>query len=242
MPHDPLERATGPRAKAPSVALAIMAKSPAPGQVKTRLSPPLTPAEAAELARAFLLDKIAQVSRLPGVEQFLAFTPPDASEEFRAITGGTYVLIRQAGADLGERLSRVSDRLLATALPAAVIVGTDSPTLSDRCILEAIDVLALGRADVVLGPVEDGGYYLIGLRRPSPFLFRDITWSTPRVLRDTLARAQTVGLRVHLLPVWYDVDTETDLRRLARDLAAAPEIAPQTARCICALRSLDSTG
>jgi len=219
-----------------------MAKLPVPGQVKTRLSPPLTPAEAADLARAFLLDKIAQVSRLPGVERFMAFSPPDASAEFRAITGGKYGLIRQAGADLGERLSGLSERLLATALPAAAIVGTDSPTLSDDCILEAVDILASGRADVVLGPVEDGGYYLIGLRTPSPFLFRDITWSTPHVLRDTLARAETAGCRVHLLPVWYDVDTETDLRRLARDLAVAPESAPQTARCIHALRSLGSTG
>jgi uncharacterized protein len=259
MPNNPLERPTdirahaeptpataafpaGPRAEAPSVALAIMAKFPAPGRVKTRLSPPLTPAEAADLALAFLLDKIAQVSRLPGVERFMAFTPPDASAEFRTITGGTYGMIRQAGADLGERLSGVSERLLATVLPAAAIVGTDSPTLSDDCILEAVDVLAFSRADVVLGPAEDGGYYLIGLRRPSPFLFRDIAWGTPLVLRDTLARAETAGLRVHLLPAWYDVDTDTDLRRLARELAATPEFAPHTARCIRALRSLASTG
>jgi hypothetical protein len=229
-------------AAATHMALAILAKYPAPGQVKTRLSPPLAPAQAADLARAFLLDKVAQVRRISGVARVLAFAPPEAAAAFQSLTGDACVLIPQDGADLGERLSRLSERLFSAAAPAVAIIGTDSPTLRDDSLREARDALTGPHADVVLGPTEDGGYYLIGLRRPAPALFRGIPWSTERVLRATRARARAAGLRVHLLPVWYDVDTEADLRRLIRDLSSAPDAAPRTADALRALRLLDAGG
>lgn len=210
------------------LALAVMAKRPQAGEVKTRLCPPLTPEEAAELAQRFLLDKLDQVRRLPGLERFLAFSPPDAETFYRSQAGGAFSLLPQRGADLGERLSDLSERLLIAGHPAVMIIGTDSPTLPDSVLQEAHTVLAQNRADVVLGPTEDGGYYLIGLRQPKRDLFCGIAWSTDAVLRQTVARADAVGLRTHLLPSWYDVDVASDLRRLARDVADERTSAPWT--------------
>jgi len=201
------------------VALAIMAKRPQAGEVKTRLCPPLTPEEAAELALRFLLDKLDQVCRLAGIDRFIAFSPPDAEAFFANQTGGAFSLLPQRGNDLGERLADLADRLLGDGFGVVTIIGTDSPTLPDAVLVEAHEVLTRDQADVVLGPTDDGGYYLIGLRRPSRVLFRGIAWSTDTVLSQTVANAGMAGLRTHLLPAWYDVDVESDLHRLARDLA-----------------------
>jgi len=223
------------RAKAritPPVAVAVMSKRPVAGQVKTRLSPPLSPNEAAHLSHCFLLDKLEQVQRLPGVARFVAFAPPEAADFFEPLAGGAFALIPQAGSDLGARLAGVSERLFAAHFLAAVIIGTDSPTLPDDYLSEAIDVLGRNRSDVVLGPAEDGGYYLVGLRGPAPSLFQGVTWSTDAVLRETLDRVSTAGLRSHLLPPWFDVDTEPGLRRLARDLACDRTPARHTRECL----------
>ncbi|MBP1777257.1 MAG: uncharacterized protein H6Q86_3267, partial [candidate division NC10 bacterium] len=201
------------------LALAVMAKRPQAGKVKTRLCPPLTPEEAAQLAHCFLLDKLEQIRRFPSVARFVAFSPPDAEDFFHAQAGEAFSLLPQRGVDLGERLSDLSARLLGAGFTAVMIIGTDSPTLPDAALQEAHAVLTRDRADVVLGPVDDGGYYLIGLRRPSEVLFQGIAWSTDTVLLQTVARAGRAALRTHLLPKWFDVDGEPDLRRLVRDLA-----------------------
>ena len=219
------------------LALTVMAKRPQAGEVKTRLCPPLTPEEAAKLAGCFLLDKLDQVGRLPGVARFVAFSPPDAEDFFRTRTGEAFSLLPQRGADLGERLADVSDRLLGAGFSATMIIGTDSPTLPDTVLHEAHEVLGSDRADLVLGPAKDGGYYLIGLRRPSRSLFHEIAWSTDTVLSQTVARAGKVGLRTHLLPAWYDVDVEPDLRRLVRDLADDRTPAPRTRAYLLGLAS-----
>ncbi|OGB92719.1 MAG: hypothetical protein A2Z31_01095, partial [candidate division NC10 bacterium RBG_16_65_8] len=172
------------------IALAIMAKRPQAGKVKTRLCPPLIPEEAAQLAHCFLLDKLEQGRRLSGVTRFVAFFPPDAEAFFRTQAGEAFSLLPQRGADLGDRLVDVSDRLLGAGVSAVMIIGTDSPTLPDAVLREAHEVLTRDRADVVLGPVDDGGYYLIGLRRPSGSLFHGIAWSTDTVLSQTVARAK----------------------------------------------------
>ncbi len=213
-------------------ALAIMAKQPQPGKVKTRLSPPLTPEEAARLSHCFLLDTVERVQRLPGVARYLAFAPPDAREFFRDLAGEGFALLPQVGADLGERLAHLSQALFAARCSAAVIIGADSPTLPDAVLREALDVLTQGRIDVVLGPAEDGGYYLIGQRSPNPSLFQGIAWSTDAVLPQTLERATVAGLRTHLLPAWSDVDTPGDLRRLIRDLADGRILARHTRECL----------
>ena len=102
--------------------------------------------------------------------------------------------------------------------PAAIAVDSDSPTLPMAYVREAAAVLGEDRADVVLGPCEDGGYYLIGTRQPHPGLFEGILWSTAQVLGMTLEKARVLDLRVHLLPSWFDVDTERDLRRLHEEM------------------------
>jgi uncharacterized protein len=219
------------------IALAIMAKRPQAGEVKTRLCPPLTPEKAAQVAHAFLLDKLEQARRIPGVARFVAFFPSEAEAFFRTQAGEAFFLLPQRGADLGERLTDVSDRLLGAGFSAVMIIGTDSPTLPDAALQEAQEALARDQADVVLGPVDDGGYYLIGLRRPSPSLFHGIEWSTDTVLLQTLARAKAAGLRTHLLPRWFDVDTEPALRRLGRDLADDRIPASRTRTCLLGLAS-----
>lgn len=210
------------------VAVAIMAKAPQAGQVKTRLSPPLSADEAARLYACFLLDKIEQVGRLKGATPYLAFVPAEAEELFRAMAPAGFRLIPQEGPDLGERLHRLSGRLLEAGHPAGILVDSDTPTLPDRLLQSAVDLLAGAKADGVLGPTEDGGYYLIGLRRPAPALFRGIPWSTAEVAGVTLARAETIGLRLTVLDPWFDVDTGESLERLRREVRATNGLAPRT--------------
>jgi glycosyltransferase A (GT-A) superfamily protein (DUF2064 family) len=125
--------------------------------------------------------------------------------------------------------------LLADGHPAALIVGCDSPTVPVAHIAEAAGALAAGAVDVAIGPAEDGGYYLIGLRRAQPALFADISWSTDRVMEQTMARAREIGLRVHLLPRGLDIDTPPDLDRLLADARAVAWVPRRTARCLQAI-------
>jgi len=201
-----------------NVALAIMVKQPTPGRVKTRLCPSLTPEQATDLYRCFLLDKMAQVLRIASAIPYLGFTPPEAESYFRDLAGRMFSLLPQQGKDLGERLDHLSTRLLAAGHPGVVLIDSDTPSLPDRFLAESIERLTDPHTDAVFGPAEDGGYYLVGLRRSAPALFQGITWSTPVVLEQTLQAAAGAGLRVQLLPSWYDVDTAKDLGRLARDL------------------------
>ena len=212
------------------VALAIMVKLPTPGRVKTRLCPPLTPEQATELYRCFLLDKMAQVERIAAATPYLAFTPREAQPYFRDLAGETFFVVPQEGKDLGERLDHLSTHLLAAGHPGAVIVDSDTPSLPDRFLAEAVEWMGDPRTDAVLGPAEDGGYYLVGLRRSAPALFQGITWSTPVVLEQTLRAAAGTGIRAHLLPPWYDVDTGKDLGRLAHDLESNGTAARHTQR------------
>ena len=202
-----------------NIALAIMVKQPIAGRVKTRLSPPLTLEQAAELYRCFVLDKMAQVRRIPSTAAYLAYTPQEADAFFRRLAGEGFSLVRQEGSDLGERLHCLAGELLARGHPGVVISDSDTPSLPDRFLGEAVTWLSQGRTDVILGPAEDGGYYLVGLRRPAPTLFQGVAWSTSAVLEQTLDKAAAAGLRVDLLPPWFDVDTGGDLERLRRDLA-----------------------
>jgi len=219
------------------VALAIMVKQPVPGRVKTRLCPPLTPAQATELYRCFLLDKMAQVRRVAAATPYLAFTPPEAGPFFRELAGGTFSLVPQHGQDLGERLHHLSTHLLAVGHPGVVIVDSDTPSLPDPFLVEAVERVEDRDTDAVFGPAEDGGYYLVGLRQSAPAIFQRIAWSTPVVLDQTLRAAAGTGLRVHLLPPWYDVDTGKDLGRLTRDLEGNGTTARETWTFLQGLRA-----
>jgi rSAM/selenodomain-associated transferase 1 len=200
------------------VAVVIMAKAPRAGAVKTRLCPPLSPADAADLYACFLRDKVAQVRALAGATGVIAFTPEESRSEFEALAPG-FRLIPQRGADLGERLRNCLDALLAGGHAGALAIDSDTPTLPTELLRQAVTLLSGPGADVVLGPSDDGGYYLIGVRRPAPFLFESMPWSTPAVLPETLRRAEAKGLEVTCLPAWFDVDTPADLERLRAALA-----------------------
>ena len=195
--------------------LLVVAKQPAPGKTKTRLCPPLTPSQASELYECFLRDTLDTMRRVPGVERQIGYLPDNAQVYFEQLAPDMR-LLGQQGSSLGERL----DNLLSTALQngarRAVVMNSDSPTLPVAYLIQAFDLLA--ESDVVLGPTQDGGYYLIGLKEPRPFLLRQVKMSTPHVLQDTLRLAEAGGLKVLLLPAWYDVDTIADLQQLKNEI------------------------
>ncbi|MFZ5875831.1 MAG: TIGR04282 family arsenosugar biosynthesis glycosyltransferase [Nitrospirota bacterium] len=195
--------------------MAVFAKAPIPGAVKTRLIPPLTPARAARLHAAFVDDTLRRVALLD-VVRFLAYAPRPRDPFLLACASRHGArTIAQGPGDLGARMRRVTARLLER-YPKVVIIGTDSPTMPIAFIEAA--ARQLDRADVVFGPSEDGGYYLVGQRRLYPEIFQDIVWGGSDVLAATLDKIPRG--RVALLPPWYDVDRPTDLARLQMELAA----------------------
>jgi uncharacterized protein len=200
-------------------ALIVVAKRPSAGQTKTRLTPPLSPDTAAQLYECFLLDTLALVGRVAGLRPVIAYWPAGARSYFAGVAPGFDLLLQQ-GNDLGERLDNALNHYLKLGYERAVIMNSDGPNLPLAFLEEAFHRLN-DRADVVLGPCEDGGYYLIGLKRPAPRLLREVPMSTPRVVEETLALAAAENLTVARLPCWYDVDELADLRRLAADLAGA---------------------
>ena len=218
-------------------ALLIMAKRPEPGRTKTRLSPPLSAEEASELYESFLLDVLDLARTVPDVEPIVACTPPDSLDYFRQLAPDL-ALLPQLGDNLGERLDAVLTASLAQGYERVAAINSDSPNLPAGYIARAFDLLRDEALDVVLGPCDDGGYYLIGLKAPHPRLVRDVQMSTPHVLRDTLAVARREGLTTKLLPVWYDIDAFSDLQRLQTDLDAAPrQVARHTRRFMEGLRN-----
>ena len=211
------------------VAVAIMAKAPKPGEVKTRLCPPLSPEEAADLYDCFLRDKVEQVRALGSATGVIAFTPDDSRSLFEEIAPG-FRLIAQRGADLGSRLLNSLGALLREGYVGAVAIDSDTPNLPTEYLRQAVDVLSRSATDVVVGPSDDGGYYLIGVRQAWPTLFDAMPWSTPEVLPETLRRAHAAGLRVECLPAWFDVDTAEDLERLIVSLGDRDDEAPLQTR------------
>lgn len=194
--------------------LIIFAREPCPGQVKTRLCPPLTGEAAARLYRCFLEDILEEMARLPGLSLALAYTPDTALHFFEELTPAGVLLFPQEGADLSERLIRACDRGWAAGFGTILVRNSDSPDLPGEMVAAAAQALESKQADLVLGPSPDGGYYLVGLQSPQPELFQEIPWSTADVLTDTLARARQLSLTVHLLPPWPDIDTFADLEAL----------------------------
>jgi rSAM/selenodomain-associated transferase 1 len=197
--------------------LGLFAKWPQSGQVKTRLAAATSPAWAADVAHAFLRDALRRLGAI-ACRRLLAFAPLDLAEQFRALADPTFELRPQATGDLGQRLAAFFSEALADGAERVVVVGTDSPTLPVALVSAALQ--QLHDADVVLGPATDGGYYLLGCARRLPPLFEGIAWSTPEVTTATVARVRSAGLRLALLPPWYDVDTLDDWRMLCGHLQA----------------------
>lgn len=208
--------------QAARTAVAIMAKAPRAGDVKTRLCPPLSTEEAADLYRCFLLDKIEQVRALRDARPVIAYTPAEGRTFFEASAPG-FLLLAQRGTDLGERLANAFEALFAAGHSAALLIDSDTPTLPTPLLAQALDAIATPATDVVLGPSDDGGYYLIGLQKLYRELFAAMRWSTAQVLPETVRRARSLGLTVTTVPPWFDIDTADDLARLRASLATAPE-------------------
>ena len=188
--------------------LAVFAKTPLPGRVKTRLAPELSPEEGAELYRCMLLDTVARVRALR-VDTVIFY---DGDGHFFRDLFPDLLLIPQAAGGLGERLQSAFAALLSLGYRARVVIGTDAPDLPLDFIAEAFRLIK-GGSDLVFGPAEDGGYYLVALSCASGGLFRDIPWSSPQVLEVSRERAREAGLAAALLPTWYDVDSFEDLLR-----------------------------
>lgn len=220
--------------------LLIMAKTPQPGAVKTRLCPPLTPGLAADLYRAFLRDTIALGAGLPGTTVGVVYPPTADDRALWALLPPGAVAWAQQGEGLGAGLSGAFARAFAAGYRRVVVMSSDSPTLPATVLDDAF--AALADHDVALGPTHDGGYYLIGLKAPQPRLFEAITWSTEVVYRQTRDRAAERGLRVRATAPWPDVDTVADLPALAAQCAggAAPHTAAMLANA--ALRTLAEEG
>jgi rSAM/selenodomain-associated transferase 1 len=210
----------------------VMVKAPRAGAVKTRLTPPLPAAEAAALAACFARDTLAGLrSVVP--EVIVAYAPSDGRAQLEALFSTDKLLwLEQRGEGLGARIESAAAHAAALGRSPVVVVGTDSPTLPLQFVGRAVGALAEGECDVALGPTEDGGYYLAGLRQPAGGLFRDVAWSTPLAYRQTADNAARAGLRTLELPRWYDVDTPADLLRL-RDEFLADEAARLRAPATC---------
>jgi rSAM/selenodomain-associated transferase 1 len=219
--HQILDPAT-PRSLQPGIcALSVMTKAPRAGKVKTRLSPPLAPEEAAALNTCFLRDTAAAIAitaregRAKGVG---VYTPVGEEAAYEGILPHEFQLIPQRGDAFGERLIFAMEDLLQVGFSAACLIDSDSPTVPQSTYAEAVAMLAGDGDRVVVGPSDDGGYYLIGMKQLHRRLFEEIDWSTERVFDQTVERARQSGIAVHLLPTWYDVDDRATLRRLCDEL------------------------
>jgi rSAM/selenodomain-associated transferase 1 len=206
-------------------AVAIMAKASVAGAVKTRLVPPLTREEAAELNSSFLADvaaNIAAAATQAPIQGFTAYHPPGSERLFAALLPDGFKLLPPKEPTLGRSLVHALRDLLSAGYGSVCLVNADSPTLPTKLLVEAVRHLQEPGDRVVLGPAADGGYYLIGLKYFHQRLFEGIDWSTERVYRQTIMRAEELGLPVAALAEWYDVDDEATLAVLARELLGGP--------------------
>ena len=196
-----------------SPCLVVMAKRPERGRVKTRIASVLGAERAAEVYRRALLDTLALALSIDDVTHALSYAPTtDDARRYFVDIAPTFLLMPQSGATFGERLSGTLGRLLACFSPV-VLIGSDGPDLPAAFVARAFEILR-DRSDVVLGPANDGGYYLIGMRSMQPILFERIDWSTEVVARQTRERACEAALNLVELPPWHDLDTVADLQAL----------------------------
>lgn len=192
--------------------IAIMARAPS-SEGKSRLIRDLGAHDGASLQLALLRDTLESVSAL-AAEKAVLYTPPDCEAEIRAVTPFPAVFLPQRGATLGERMRDGVRDLLTSGFDAVVLVGSDLPTLPPPHVTTAFGMLRRRSEVLVLGPADDGGYYLIGLTQSRPELFERIPWGTPVVLQRTRDAAKALRIPVEMLPRWYDVDSPSDLRRV----------------------------
>ena len=222
--------------------VAVFARAPELGRVKTRLCPPFTADEAVRFHRALVEDTLDHLGKLdrPALSRVLLLSRPLPQATDLDIPRGWTVGIQSPGG-LGEKLSSFFQSAFRPEVRRVVVLGCDSPTLPLEVIDDAFE--DLGRVDVTLGPAADGGYYLIGARLFVPELFHGISWGTEDVLRQTREVLDRLGHRYHLLVPWYDVDRPPDLEKLREEIAflkrAHPELVPR--RTAAALPDLEGS-
>lgn len=218
-------------AETPLCALAVFMKAPVAGRCKTRLTPPLTPPQAATLYRAFCADVLAGVAPVK-TDVWIAYETHEAYPTPGWVSG-EIPFFPQRGASLGERLVHAFETLFAKGYDHVVALGTDAPSLPPARVKTAFELLR--DSDAVFGPAEDGGYYLVGLRRLHRILFERVPWSTDKVLSETRRILQREKISAAFLPEHYDVDSVRELKRLAteNDLAA---LCPRTAAVLAEIQ------
>lgn len=208
-------------ALASKCALAVMAKAPRPGRVKTRLSPPLTPEQAAAINVCFLRDttqNIADVTITGESRGVISYTPVGDEHLFDSLLPDGFSLIAQRGDGFGERLLTSAEDLLSCGFDSVCLIDSDSPTVPASFYRFAVEALRKPGDRIILGGSEDGGYYLIGLKFPHPEPFKDIHWSTSTVYEETVSAIQRAKIELVELPVWYDVDDGATLSLLREEL------------------------
>lgn len=211
----------------------IFAKFPEAGRVKTRLVPPLSHDEAAALHEASLLAVCENVGHLrwamPRIEPIWVVTPDERIADAAAIAGDAVSACwPQGDGDLGQRMERATHRAFTVGAQCVLLLGADSPTLPGQILADAVDRLL--EQDAVLGPCDDGGYYLLGLRRTLPALLEGIDWGGSLVAEQTRRRAADAHVDLYELPAWYDLDRFGDLQRAAQDLMLDTDAPPRPAR------------
>jgi rSAM/selenodomain-associated transferase 1 len=204
-------------------ALAVMAKAPRPGKVKTRLSPPLTLDQTAALNICFLKDTTENIAAVCAGKRgsaagLISYTPVGDEGLFDGILPGSFALIAQRGDAFGERLLAAAEDILACGFDSVCLIDSDSPTVPAAAFEQAVAELERPGDRIVLGPSDDGGYYLIGLKRAHRAPFERITWSTGSVFEETCERVLGAGIELVLLPTWYDVDDGATLEILTGEL------------------------
>ena len=219
--HRVLDPAAGRQIPSGHCALGVMTKVPRAGRVKTRLTPPLTPEEAAALNTCFLRDTAAAIELAAGegiARGIGIYTPIGEESAYAGILPGSFELIPQRGDAFGERLTNAAEDLFAVGFDSVCLIDSDSPTVPQRAFSDAARLLSQSGDRIVFGPSDDGGYYLIGMKKLHRRVFEEIDWSTERVAEQTLERAKEIGVEVELLPTWYDVDDRVTLQRLCAEL------------------------
>lgn len=204
-----------------TIGIAVLCKTPEPGNSKTRLSPPLDPDQCAEMSACFIRDLTANLQALCGdgaMQGYAVYTPVGSETRLRPLLPAQFQLVVQVDGDFGQRLRTSVQDILALGHHGAIILNSDSPTLPISIVADAAARLLEGDC-VALSPAVDGGYTLIGLSKLHARLFEDIPWSTDAVHRLTEERAAEIGLRVCNVAPWYDVDDVVSLNLLGSELA-----------------------
>lgn len=210
-------------------AIIIMAKAPLAGTVKTRLQPFLSAEQCAQLAACFLRDTINKAKTLK-IQLIIAYSPAGEIDYFRRWADEKTSFVEQKGGDLGEKMFSAFQFAFARKTEALVMIGTDSPTFPAGFIEQAFELLETD-SDAVLGKTEDGGFYLLGLRKLDEKIFEAVEWSSPKAFEQVRANIMNLSWRPSEVPRWYDIDEAKDLEQLKNEFLNnknAPRRAPQT--------------